>query len=558
MPANPGLRAFLAASSLALSSLVAASHDTDSSSPLVASSHLPSQEILLIMRDGVQLAANVFLPLGEGPWPVIVTRTPYRKDGPLYPADAATRFTDAGYAYIVQDVRGRGRSEGHYNVFASSIEDGYDTVEGLAKQSWSNGKIGMTGGSAMGINAEMAALAQPPHLKAAVVSVAPKDVSDFFFPGNVPKGRDLVDFFHASGFSEENIAAIRSKGTNNILLKRWALGEDIDYINIPIWHVGGWYDIFSAGTLATYQYLQEHGASGARSKQRLTMGPFGHGPESGDLAYPDLDLLERVITAADEQREIRWFDYWLKGIDNGVMTEPPVEVFMMAAARKGHFSPSNRWIHLAQWPAPHRTMRYFLAKGFYLSAEKPKARTSKVSYSFDPSNPVETFGGANLYGERGPEDQRQVGERRDYVRFSTAVLSKDLAILGDVTLELFADTDSPSTDFEAKLVDIYPDGYEALVLDSPIRINAAANNSVAPNNPRKWVIDLGSTAITFEAGHRIGLHVTSSNSPRFEVNRNNADTPLRPLPPRIAVNTVYFNSMRPSTLVLPVIDADAK
>ena len=203
-------------------------------------------------------------------------------------------------------------------------------------------------------------------------------------------------------------------------------------------------------------------------------------------------------------------------------------------------------------------MRYFLADDFSLSAEKPKASGSTVSYRFDPSNPVDTFGGANLYGERGPVDQRQVGERRDYLRFSTPVLSKDLAILGDVTLELFADTDGPSTDFEAKLVDVYPDGYEALVLDSPIRINAAASNLVGPNNPRQWVIDLGSTAITFEAGHRMSLHVTSSNSPRFEVNRNNADTPLRPLPPRIAVNTVYFDRKRPSALVIPVFDSGAK
>jgi len=497
------------------------------------------REIFIAMRDGVRLAANLFLPAGDGPWPVIVTRTPYLKDGPIYPPAAAERFTRAGYAYVVQDVRGKGRSEGAYNLFATSIEDGYDTIEALAGQSWSNGEIGITGGSAMGINAEMAALGQPPHLKAAFV----------LFPGGVPKGGDLTDFFHRSGLSDELTKTFETRGVDNVILRRWALGEDIDLVRIPIWHLGGWYDIFSAGTLSSYRYLQDEGAPGARSRQRLTMGPFGHGPESGDLAYPGEDLMDEVIApGSGPGRDIRWFDHWLKGADNGVTREPPVEVFMMASARKGQLSPKNRWLHFDRWPAPHTSVRYFLAPGFSLSPSPPGAPVSTATYSFDPSHPVRTYGGANLFGERGPEDQRAVGERQDYLRFSTPVLTRDVAIVGDVEVELFAGTDAPSTDFEAKLVDVYPDGYEALVLDSPIRVRA---NSLAP---QRVVIDLQSTAITFEKGHRIALHITSSNSPRFEVNHNNGDTPLAPAPPRVARNTLYLDRTHPSALVLPVID----
>jgi predicted acyl esterase len=523
--------------------------------PIAETPAINHLEIFTPMRDGTKLAANVFLPEGKGPWPVIVTRTPYLKDGKMFAKpDTAIRFTQAGYAYVVQDVRGKGRSNGFYDAFANDIEDGYDTVEALAAEPWSDGKVGITGGSAMGITSNLAAVSAPPHLKAAYVIVAPNETFRTSYLGGVPEDHDLVGWLHDQGVSDAVIARSLAGSTRSVFADRLGPGKALKYVQIPIWNVGGWYDIFNTGEVENFEVLQNEGSKEARGNQRLTMGPFGHGPLSGDLAYPGEDRLGAV-----NGNDIRWFDYWLKGIDNGVMDEPPVDVYFMAAAEKGAFSPKNHWMHVANWPMANRETRYYLTPDLGLTKTAPKIEAAKTSYKFDPAHPVPTFGGANLTFDRGPEDQRQVGARQDYLRFQTPVLDKDVTIAGPVTVELYGATDGPDTDFEAKLVDVYPDGYEALVLDAPIRTryrNGRMPDDVkmmTPNAPEKLTIDLWNTALTFEKGHRIALHVTSSNSPRFVINHNNGDDPTDPKPPRVATNTVYFDKDHPSALVLPIV-----
>jgi hypothetical protein len=525
--------------------------------PAAATGQAPT-EIFITMRDGVKLAANVYLPKGQGPWPVIVERTPYLKDGRMFAAGAA-HFTGAGYVFVLQDVRGKGHSQGFYEAFVPDIADGYDTVEGLAKQPFSNGRIGITGGSAMGITSNLAAVAAPPHLKAAYIIVAPNETFTTSFLGGVPKDKDNVGWLRGQGVSEAAIAASQAGSTRSVFTDRAGPGAALRYVRIPIWNVGGWYDIFNTGTVQNFEYLQNHGAVGARGNQRLTMGPFGHGPLSGNLAYPSEDRL-----GVSGENDIRWFNYWLKGVDNGVMDEPPVDAFMMAGAEKGAFSPKNHHIHAANWPLDYRETRLYLTPDLGLTKTEPSAASAKVSYRFDPANPVATFGGANLTFDRGPEDQRQVGPRQDYLRFQTPVLDKDVAIAGPVSVELYGATDGPDTDFEAKLVDVYPDGYEALVLDAPIRARYRHGRMpddiqmMTPNAPEKLTIDMWNTALTFEKGHRIALHITSSNSPRFEVNHNNGDTASDPQKPRVAVNSVYFDHDHPSALVLPVVYLDGR
>jgi hypothetical protein len=334
--------------------------------------------------------------------------------------------------------------------------------------------------------------------------------------------------------------------------------ENRKFIRIPIFHVGGWYDIFNGGTVDNFTYLQNQGASGARGNQKLYMGPFGHGPLSGGLEYPGDDHVARG------DQEIRWFDYWLKGQPNGIMDEPPVSYFMMAAAEKGQYSPKNGMRTLANWPPAYREVRYYPQADRGLAARAPGEGPVSISYPFDPKTPVPTFGGANLTFDRGPQDQRQVGTRADYLRFATPPLDKDVVIAGPVKVELYAATDGPDTDFVAKLVDVYPDGYEALVLDAPIRTrfrNGRMPDDVkpmTPGAPEKLTIDLWPTAITFEKGHRIALHLTSSNSPRFEVNPNTGEGPGGKTPPRTATNTIYMDAAHPTALVLPVVYPDGR
>ncbi len=521
-------------------------------------------EVFIPMRDGTKLAANVFLPEGQGPWPVVLTRTPYLKDGRMYenPAGAA-RWTKAGYAFVVQDVRGKGHSQGFYDAFANDIEDGYDTVEGIAKQPWSNGNIGITGASAMGITSNLAAVAQPPHLKAAYVIVAPNETFRTSYLGGVPEDKDLVGWQKGQGLSDEVIASTLAHATRSVFSDRLGPGKALKYVSIPIWNVGGWYDIFNTGEIENFEVLQNEGAKGARGNQRLTMGPFGHGDLSGDLAYPGDDRLAGIMSGA-VANDIRWFDYWLKGIDNGVMDEPPVDAFIMASARKGAYSPKNHWAHVANWPMAYRETRLYATPDLGLTKKAPTGEGAKITYRFDPAHPVQTYGGANLTFDRGPQDQRQVGQRPDYFRFQTPVLDKDVTIAGPVTVEVYGATDGPDTDFEAKLVDVYPDGYEALVLDAPIRARYRGGRMpddvrmMTPNAPEKMVIDMWNTALTFEKGHRIALHITSSNAPRFLVNHNNGDNADNPKPPRVAVNSVYLDKDHPTALVLPIVYLDGK
>ncbi len=553
-------RRILAALVLACAAPVAFAQARPAAAERPAAPSLPANasEQFAPMRDGVRLAANVFLPAGRGPFPVIVTRTPYIKDNERYLSrESWGRYVDAGFAFVVQDTRGRGRSEGHYEAFVDDMEDGYDTIEWIAAQPWSNGRVGITGGSAMGITGNLAAIANPPHLTAAYVIVAPAARRRASVINGVLKEEDTVGWLRGQDVSEADIAALRRRVYDNQLDERGEIIPGRRFIDIPMYNVGGWYDIFSEGALSNFAYLQNHGLRGARGNQKLFMGPFGHGPLSGDLTYPGFDRL-----TLQSQEELRWFDYWLNGNDNGIMDEPPVSYFMMAGARNGAYSVQNRMVRAANWPPASRETRFYLGANRALTREAPSAANASVTYRFDPARPVATVGGANLTFDRGPMDQRAIPARQDYLRFATPALTEDVVVAGNVRVELFASTDGPDTDFIVKLVDVYPDGYEAIVLDAPIRarfrngFGQDDETPMIPGAPVELDIDLWSTAITFEAGHRIALHVTSSSAPRFELNPNTGRV-WGDGRPRVARNTVYFDASRPSALVLPVIEAPA-
>ena len=512
------------------------------------------QDHMVPMRDGVKLATAVYLPQGEGPFPVVLSRTPYNKEGRGGRGVNSAQYTDAGYVFVIQDQRGRFSSEGDYLAHENELHDGYDTVEWAGTQTWSNGKVGMTGGSALGIAANLAAAANPPHLVCAYVSVAPRSL--FYegrFIGGVFKEADTGGWMRSQGVDEKEIALYEQRV---ILDQRW---KDTDLIfhrhniDIPVYNAGGWYDLFGYGTVTNFQYLQKWGREGAKGNQKMMMGPIGHGALSGDIEYPD----PRIAT----NEEIRFFDYWLKGEDTGIMKEPAVKYYMMAAARKNQSSAKNGWRTADTWPPNGvRQFRFYLTDKFGLTGEKPGARTSSTTYQSDPNNPVKTFGGPNLRLEKGPMDQRAIDERADYLRFETDTLTEDLVLAGKVDFEFWASTDGSDTDFMVKLVDIYPDGYEALVIDSALRTrfrngrNPENVSLMTPGRIEKMKVDLWNTAITIEKGHKLAVHIASSNHPRFAVNPNTADAPgTREVMPRIATNTIYHDADRPSAIILPVL-----
>ena len=514
-------------------------------------------ELITPMRDEVKLAGNLYLPAGQGPFPCIVQRTPYGKDAMFASPAGAKKYTDAGYAYFVQDVRGKGRSEGFYAAFINDAFDGYDTVEWMAKQDWCNGSIGITGASAMGYTSLLAATMNPPHLKAAYIVVAPSTRLTGAYIGGAFKQKDSGDWSRGQGVSEEVIAQSASNYPASSYWDRTEIAEQRKYIDIPIYQYGGWFDIFNEGNVRNFMYLQHEGPVGARGNQKLEMGPFGHGPLSGDMEYPNGGGIGNAQGGAES--EMRWWEYWLKGVDNGIMSEPPVKAYMMAGARRGAVSPKNRWMHFGDWPPAPATTNYYLRSDGSLTTEMPRQTAAPKVYMFDPKNPVQTIGGANLTFDRGPMDQRPIGQRQDYLRFQAAPLEKDVVIAGPVSMDLWAATDGSDTDFVVKLVDVYPDGYEAIILDTAIRTryrNGRMPDEIAmmtPNAPEKLTLDLWDTAITFEAGHRIAVHVTSSNYPRIDANPNTGGNPGPGVKTRVAKNTIYMDASKPSAIHLPIL-----
>ena len=510
-------------------------------------------EVLASMRDDVKLAGNLYLPKGQGPFPCIVQRTPYGKDAMFRDPAATKKYTDAGFAYMVQDVRGKGRSEGFYQAYINDAFDGYDTIEWMAKQSWCNGKIGIMGASAMGYTTLLASTMNPPHLKAAFSIVTPSTRLTGSYIGGAFKQKDSGDWSRGQGISESVIAFNATNYPSSSYWDRTEIADQRKYIAIPIYSLGGWYDIFNEGNVRNFMYLQHDGASGARGNQKLEMGPFGHGPLSGDMSYPDGGGLQ------GSPNEMRWWEYWLKGVDNGIMSEPPVKAYMMAGARKANVSPKNKWMYFGDWPPAPAATSFYLHSDGTLSTKPPSEKDASKAYSFDPKNPVKTIGGANLTFDRGPMDQRPIGNRPDYLRFQTPVLEKDVVVAGEIFANLWTATDGPDTDFMVKLVDVYPDGYEAIVLDTALRTryrNGRMPDQIkmmTPGSPEKLKLDLWDTMITFEKGHRIQVAVTSSNAPRLDVNPNTGENPGPNAHPRVAKNTVFMDASKPSSIELPIL-----
>ncbi|HEU4390086.1 MAG TPA: CocE/NonD family hydrolase, partial [Blastocatellia bacterium] len=304
----------------------------------------PALDQMVAMRDGVKLATSVYLPEGKGPWPAVLVRTPYGKGTQ---AAGNTAWTSHGYALVVQDCRGRFQSEGENRPFMNDHLDGYDTVEWVASQAWSNGKVGMFGASAMGITANLAAMTRPPHLVANFVMVARSSIySQSAFMGGVYR-KELNDRWLKSQKAEW---LIEEQLKHNVYDGFYDLAEMPRHwseIRIPVYNWGGWYDIFSQGNIDNFAGLQSVGGGMAAGNQKLIMGPWGHG-QIEQVKYPP----DSQVKAAEEA--MRWFDYWLQGKNNGIMDEPAVRYYVMGDVTDPK-APGNEWRTAVSWPVPAKT-----------------------------------------------------------------------------------------------------------------------------------------------------------------------------------------------------------
>jgi uncharacterized protein len=509
--------------------------------------------------DGTGLATDVYLPFlgGVGPWPVILQRTPYGRDG----LGATCRgFNLLGYACVAQDVRGRGGSEGTDTVFRDDGPDGRATLDWIAAQPWCNGKIATFGASALGITQ----YALAPGAPTALVALAPMVATPDFYHDAAYEGGALRQALTYDWLAKQDNLAMYEEVRAHRLWDAWwaeaAILPHVAEVETPALHVGGWYDIFLQGTLDAYDDFQHDGGDGARGRQRLIIGPWTHDgigqTAQGELTYPAnaaLDLFS-VMSA--------WYDHWLTGGSQDVDSWPAVEVYLMGAVGEPG-APGNTWVDLPDWPPPARTQPLFLATSGGL-ADSP-AGADRVELTIDPAEPTPTLGGRNLFADlvvdgrpmgAGPYDQRPIEARPDVAAFTTAPLASPLAVMGRVRARLWIVPDTPDLDLTVRLTDVYPDGRSMLVADGIQRARMRCGDEqecfLSPGVPTEIVVDLWSTAIVFAAGHRVRIDVAGSNAPRFEVNPNDGGSFDAPLP-RIARPALLLGGHHPSRLDLPVV-----
>lgn len=509
----------------------------------------PTKTEMVPMRDGVKLATDVYLPAGDGPWPVIVMRSPY-------PRSMNEGLTRAGYAVVIQSTRGRYGSEDESGlVFFSDgwgkAQDGYDCIEWVGKQSWCNGKIGTFGGSALGITQYRMAGANPPGLTCQHVIMAPCSLyNQCMYQNGALREEQIVKWLEANNFGSDSMKLVKEHPSYDAMWEEIDLSTRFEQVNAPIMHIGGWYDTFQQGNIDAFVGIQSKGGPNAKGKQKLIIGPWGHGVLGNftEAKYPNPMPPADVMGTA-------WSDYWLKGGSSVIDKLANVTYYTMGAVGEAR-APGNVWRASDVWPVPSSVTPFYLSNDKSLTTTKPANKSGKMPYTFNPNDPVPTIGGNNLTIPSGPMDQRKVEGRADVLIFTTEPLDKPLEVTGRIRAKLWASSTGKDTDFTAKLTDVYPDGRSMLICDGILRgryhKSLAKPEFLTTGKTYEFDIDMWSTSIIINKGHRIRLAVSSSNSPRFDVNTNTGD----PATKQTVTNTIYMDKSHPSALLLPIVGAE--
>jgi putative CocE/NonD family hydrolase len=520
------------------------------------------------MRDGVKLATDVYVPSARGRYPVLVTRSPYNKNGERR---RAMFFAQHGYVFVAQDCRGTYASEGVLYPLIHEDRDGYDTIEWAAAQPWSNGKVGTTGASYLAMDQYAAAILRPPHLVAMYAAVGSQNYyEDSGYPGGIPTlGWPVWILLSAASDRKADAATrdrlqalvkqpepwlrdsreSRAKVFDNFPAQKRVYDDfyahptfdaywkqpgfdTADYYDrikdVPVLFLSGWYDSFADATIRNYVAL----ARIQKTEKRLIMGPWPHGYGKslcGDAEFgPQANLDENALM-------LDWFDNVIKGQPLRVLGPEPVRYFRMGGKggrdSNGHLTPGGEWKATAAWPPAGQThpLRLYLRDPGVLASTAPVGEAPNI-YRYNPSDPVHTNG-----GRHGAECiQNQTLQRPDILSFSSQPLLTDLEATGTPSAALWVATNGPSTDFIAKLIDVYPDGYAAILLEEGVRVNRHGRE------PQQLTVDLGTTSNLFARGHRIRLDVASSSFPKLEPN------------PHAATNSIFHDAKHPSYLELPV------
>ncbi len=559
------------------------------------------------MRDGTLLYADVWRPDKAGRFPAILTRTPYNKNL-MFPTQAGhmnpQRMARAGYAVVLQDVRGTGDSEGRAFLWKQEVEDGYDSVEGVAALPWCDGNVGMYGFSYFGYTQWAAAVARPPHLKTICPGMTHHVPRSFPFSakGDTYKLQIHLGWFLSRSLQElarKNLPEAEMKSTMKQLMylmdtieeqQRFLPMKDspavkiieeldlmdpgyaetlrhiaddafwkesaggplpMENLDIPVFHIAGWYDAeMTPGVLNSYLRIKGMSKS---IKQKMLIGPWIHTASMPNVVGQlDFGLASSGAVVDVTGLHLKWFDRWLKGVDNGVDEEDPVSIFVMG---------DNAWRGEKEWPLARTNFtKCYLHSGGkantrsgdgVLSFEAPEEETYD-SYLYDPRDPAPS----SEMG-MGAFDQRDTENRPDILVYSTDILTRDIEVTGPVRVTLYASSSVVDTDFTGKLIDVWPDGAAYNVAEGIVRVRYRDSVSnpklIRPNEIYAYDIDLGGTSNVFKAGHRIRLEISSSHFPKWDRNLNTGHTMGDDAEIQLALQTIYHTRQFPSCIQLPII-----
>jgi len=543
------------------------------------------------MRDGITLSADIYHPVDPAceakTYPVILTRTPYLK-ADIRMLETARYFAERGYVFVAMDVRGRGDSDGEFTPYVNDGQDGYDTIEWCAAQSWSNGSVGTLGGSYLGRIQWLAALHQPPHLRAMIVLVTPSDPfvetpTGLFSPmhlcwfhfvsGRVLQPMEAVDWAQVYEHLPLLTMDERAGRYNRHWHEAFEHPQLDDYwepqcyqtkferVNVPVLHISGWYDDEQIGTPLNYTGMTKRGATPqARASQRLLMGPWGHGVNTeaklGEVDFGQQSLIDL------RGEELSWFDSWLKDSTSvASANEAPVRIFVMGI---------NEWRDEHEWPlARTQWTPYYLHSGGRansrfgdgaLSIAKPELDEPHDSYRYDPARPVPFITEQTSSQIGGPDDYAAIERRDDVLVYVTGPLADDVEVIGPIRVDLYASSSAPDTDFMAKLVDIWPTGFTQRLCDGMVRARFREGmdrpSLIEPSKIYHYSIDCWNTCQVFKTGHRIGLEISSSAFPKYDRNLNTGAPLGATTEMAVAEQRICHDEEHPSAIVLPIIPPD--
>ena len=562
--------------------------------------HIVETDVAVPMRDGIILRADVLRPKRGGPFPVLVYRTPYGKHEAPIDYKTFEHAVERGYAVVIQDVRGRYKSDGEFRPYENEGLDGYDTIEWAARQTWSDGAIGTFGLSYPGAVQWLAAVQNPPHLRAMVPAMTFSTPQNFFFAGGTwdmswidwiwfniepdararrnlpgPKASDEA----AAAWKEEvpkmqrflplaDLPQLKATSPYYYDWLRhpaedpwwdWAeLRHKYERTHASVLNLSGWYDdnYGPEGATTNFNGLVKSRAGQADPNTHLLIGPWVHGVDNTAKARSGEREFAPVSAINYDEVVLRWMDHYLRGIDNGVDRDKPVRYFVMG---------SNEWREATTWPPPATATPYYLApaadpKIGALIPTKPNLPERFTAFVSDPADPV-----VNEYPSSGAHDYRKLADRSDALTFDTPPLERDTEVTGPIHANMFVACDCRDFDLWVRLLDVVPDGSAFNLMSPGLDVQRASYRDL--KRGRQWLtpktiyeINLNNliTSNTFLKGHRIRVQISASFFPNFSRNLQNGNSEVTSADAKKVTIEVYSDAKHPSHIELPMVAAQTQ